>query len=123
MTINNEQLRRENDALKSDITQLRTDNDAIKNENKQLKANNDEQRDEIGGLKADNMITKDESKQLTTQLNKMAINNENQTLQIYSQSSEIAQLRTENQQLKVSQWSVITCTYMSVFRFHNTLYI
>ena len=129
MTIDNKQLRREVDVLKTDNTQLRTDNDAMKNkyeqlkanndamkdENKQLKANSDKQRDEIRELKADNMITKDESRQLTTRLNKMAINNENQTQQINFQSSEIVQLRTENQKLKVSQWSVITCTYMIVF--------
>ena len=35
----------------------------------------------------------------------MAVNNENQTQQVNSQSSEITQLRTENPQLKVSQWS------------------
>ena len=102
MTINNEQLRRENDDLKTDNTQLRTDNDAMNNEIKQLKANNDKQRDEIGELKAENLITKDESKQLTTLLDKMAVNNENQIQQINFQSSEIVQLRTEVQQLKVS---------------------
>ena len=79
MTINNEQLRRENDDLKTDITQLRSNNDAMKDENKQL----------------------------TTLLDKMAVNNENQIQQINSQSSENAQLRTEVQQLKVSQWSEI----------------
>ena len=41
MTINNEQLRRENDVLKADITQLRTDNDGMKDKIKQLKTNND----------------------------------------------------------------------------------
>ena len=137
MTINNEQLRREVDVLKTDNTRLRTDNDAMKNENEQLKANNnamkdenkqlkansDKERDEIGELKAENMITKDESKQLTTLLDKMAVNNENQIQQINSQCSEIVQLRTENQQLKVSQWSVITFTYMGVFWFHDTLFM
>ena len=102
MTINNEQLRREVDVLKTDITQLRTDNDAMKNEDKQLKANSDKERDEIGELKAEIKIIKDESKQLTTLLDKMAVNNENQIQQINSQCSEIVQLRTENQQLKVS---------------------
>ena len=82
----NEQLRRENDVLKTDITQLRTSNDAMKDENTQLKA---KQRDEIG--------------QLTTLLDKMAVNNQNQMQQINSQSSEIVQLKTELQQLKVSQ--------------------
>ena len=77
MTINNEQLRRENDVIKSDNTQLRTNNDAMKNEITQLQT-------------------------------KLAVDNENKMQQIYSQSSEIAQLRAENQQLKVSQWSGIT---------------
>ena len=103
-----EEMRRENDALKTDITQLRTDNDAMKNENEQLKAKIDKHRDEIGELKAENLIIKDESKQLTTLLDKMAVSNENQTQQI---------------QLKVSQWSVITCTCMIVFWFHDTLYM
>ena len=108
MTVNNKQLRRENDDLETDITQLRTDNDAMNNEIKQLKANNDKQRDEIGELKAENLITKDESKQLTTLLDKTAVNNENQLQQINSQSSEIVQLRTEVQQLKVSHYHMNT---------------
>ena len=83
MTINNEQLRREVDVLKSDNTQLRTDNDAMKDEIIQLQG---KQKDEIG--------------QLTTLLDKMAVNNKNQIQQI---NSENAQLRTEVQQLKVSQ--------------------
>ena len=91
MTINNEQLRRENDVLKTDNTQLRTNSDAIKNEITQLQA---KQKDEIG--------------QLTTLLDKMAINNQNQMQQINSQSSEVVQLRTEVQQLKVSECSGIT---------------
>ena len=70
MTTNNEQLRRENDVLKTDITQLRTDNDGIKDENKQLRANDNKQKDEIG--------------QLTTLLDKMAVNNQNQIQQISS---------------------------------------
>ena len=89
MTINNEQLRRDNDYLKAN-------NYAIKDENTKLKASNDNQKDEIG--------------QLITLLDKMAVNNENQIQQINSQSSEIdtmrdeiGQLRTENQLLKVSQ--------------------
>ena len=58
---------------------------------------------------------KDEKKQLTTLLDKMAVNNENQIQQINAQSSEIITLKDENkqlktdiQQLKVSQWSGIT---------------
>ena len=93
--MNNEQLRRENDVLKSDNTQLRTDNDAMKDEIIQLQA---KQKDEIG--------------QLTTLLDKMAVNNEDQIRQINSQSSENTELRTEVQQLKVSQWSEITCKHM-----------
>ena len=85
MTINNEQLRRENDVIKSDNTQLRTSVDAMKDQITQLKVKH---RDEIG--------------QLTTLMNKISVNNEKQ---IKSQSSEIAKLRTENQQLKVSHWS------------------
>ena len=93
--MNNEQLRRENDVLKSDNTQLRTDNDAMKDEIIQLQA---KQKDEI--------------RQLTTLLDKMAVNNEDQIRQINSQSSENTQLRTEVQQLKVSQWSEITCKHI-----------
>ena len=81
-----EQLRRESNILKTDNSQLRTNNDAMKNEIIQLKA---KQKDEIG--------------QLTTLLDKMIINNQIQMQQINSQSSEIVQLRTEVQQLKVSQ--------------------
>ena len=84
MTINNDQLRRENDVLKTDNTQLRTNNDAMKDEIIQLQA---KQKNEIG--------------QLTTLLDKMADNNQNQIQQINSQSSEIVQLKTEVQQLKV----------------------
>ena len=108
ITINNEQLKREVDVLKTDITQLRSDNDGMKDESKQLKANIDKQRDEIGDVKAENVIIKDEGKQLITLLDKMAVNNENQMQQINSQSSEIVLLRTEVQQLKVSHWSGIT---------------
>ena len=86
-----EEMRKENNVLKTDNTQLRTEVDAMKDEITQLKA---KQRDDIG--------------QLTTILDKMAVNNENQIQQINSQSSEIVQLQTENQQLKVSWWSGIT---------------
>ena len=83
-------MRRENDAIKTDNAQLKTNIDAMKNEITQL-----------------NAIQKDEIGQLTTLLDNMAVNNESQIQQINSQSSEIAQLRAENQQLKVSQWSGI----------------
>ena len=94
ITINNEQLRREIDVLTTDNTQLRTENDAMKDEIIQLQS---KQKDEFIQLQAKQ---KDEIGQLTTLLDKMAINNENQIQQI---NSENAQLRTEVQQLKVSQ--------------------
>ena len=100
MTINNEQLRREVDVLTTDNTQLRTNNDAMKDEIIQLQGNNDKQKDEIG--------------QLTTLLDKMTVTNQNQVQQINSQASEIVQLRTENQQLKVSQ-----CMYGQGLHVHN----
>ena len=109
-------MRREVNVLKTDNTQLRTNNDAMKNEMVYLKSINEKQ--------------KDENKQLTTLLDKMAVNNQNQIQQINSQSREIvqlkAQLKTEKdlrkhtgtsklqplpsarQQPKVSQWSGIT---------------
>ena len=99
MTTNNEQLKREINVLKTDNTQLRTNNDAMKDEIILLQGNSDKQKDEIG--------------QLTTLLDKMAVNNQNQMQQINSQSSENAQLRTEVQQLKVSQWSEITCKHIT----------
>ena len=97
MTINNEQLTREVDVLKTD--------------NIQLNANNDEQKDKI--------------EQLTNLLNRMEVNEEKQLRQIRSQGSEIEamrdkitqlvaknnMMRTENIQLnnlKVSQYSGIT---------------
>ena len=71
-------MRRENDVLKTDNSKLRTNNDAMKNEIIKLQA---KQKDEI--------------EQLTTLLDKMAVNNQNQIQQINTQSSEIVQLRTE----------------------------
>ena len=72
-------MKKENNGLKADNTHLRTSIDAMKDEITQLKA---KQKDEIG--------------QLTTLLDKTALNNENQRQQI-------TQLKTEVQQLKVSQ--------------------
>ena len=43
---------------------------------------------------------KDEIRQLTTLLDKMAVNNQNQMQQINSQSSEIAAMKDESKQLK-----------------------
>ena len=54
MTINNEQLRRENDILKTDnmqLRQLRTEVDMIKAENIQLKTENDDLRRHTGTRK------------------------------------------------------------------------
>ena len=53
----NEQLRRENDVLKTDSTQLRTNNDAMKDENKQLKT-------EVDMIKAENVQLKIENDDL-----------------------------------------------------------
>ena len=93
MTINNEQLRRENDALKIANTQLRANNDAMKDEMVQLKANNDKQ--------------KDENAELATLLEMMAINNAQQAnfqnSETVALKTENVQLKTENIQLKVSQ--------------------
>ena len=69
----NEQLIREVADLKTDIAQLKNKYDAMKDENKQL-----------GSL-----------------LDKISVNNQNQMQQINSQSSEIMQLKTKVQQLKV----------------------
>ena len=102
MTINNEQLRRENDVIKSDNTQLRTSVDAMKNE--------------ITQQKIEITLQKNEITQLQTQ---MAVDNENKMQQIYSQSSEIVQLRAENQQQKVSQWSGITSYSYTIPNIHT----
>ena len=77
MIVKIKQLKSENDILKANITQLRTDNVAME--------------DKIG--------------QLTTLLDKMAVNNQNQMQRINSQSSEIIQLRAQNQQIQVSVFS------------------
>ena len=79
-------MKRKNGVLKADNTQLRTENDAMKVETVRLQANSNKQKDEI--------------KQLTALLNKMAVNNENQIQQINSQSKEIVTVKDENKQLK-----------------------
>ena len=56
----------------------------------------DDLRRENNVLKTDNATVK----QLTTLLDKMAFNNENQIQQINSQSSEIAKIKDEIEQLK-----------------------
>ena len=88
MTINNEQLRREIDVLKTDVTQLRTNNDAIK--------------DEIGQLRTENDMIKAENVQLK-------IGNDLKARHVdTSQSLHPPPVPQRRQQLKVSQWSVIT---------------
>ena len=59
-----EELRRENDVLKTDITQLRTDNATMKNETKQLRTDNATIKDENELLKIENDIIKAENVQL-----------------------------------------------------------
>ena len=60
----------------------------------------DDLRRENNVLKTDNATVKDKNKQLTTLLDKMAVNNENQIQQINSQSSEIAKIKDEIERLK-----------------------
>ena len=61
--------------------QLRKELDVLRTDNAQIKAINDKQEDEIG--------------QLTTLLNNMAANNENQIDDINFQSSEIEAMKEE----------------------------
>ena len=76
MTINNEQLRRENDLLKIDNTQLRTNNDALKDELTTL-------LDEIA------VNSENQRKQINSQ------SSESEKLEV-----KIGQLKEENQQPK-----------------------
>ena len=85
----NEQLRRENDILKSDVTQLRTNNDVMKDENKQLKTENDM-------IKAKNVQLKIENDDLRARHVDT------------SRSLHPLPVPQRRQQLKVSQWSGIT---------------
>ena len=89
MTINNEQLRRENDVLKTDNTQLRTNNDAIK--------------DEIGQLRTENDMIKAENVQLKIENDDLKARHVDT-----SQSLHPPPVPQRRQQLKVSQWSGIT---------------
>ena len=68
--------------LTTALEEMKKENDGLKADNTQLRTNNDKQKDEIG--------------QLTTLLDETAVNNKNHIQQI-------AQLKTEVQQLKVSQ--------------------
>ena len=88
MTKNNEQLKKENDTLK-------TENHMMKEENVQLKTNGNKQQEE--------------NEQLATLLDQLAVNNESQIQLINSQSNTIAKLNIEVHQLKVSQWSSLCC--------------
>lgn len=73
--------------------------------NEERSSNNEQLlREEIDVLKTENDELKNANEQLTGLLNKMAINNQKQIQQINSQSSEIAYLTAEIQQLKVSSY-------------------
>ena len=74
-------------SLTTALEEMRRENDVIETDNTQLRTNTDAMKDEI-------TQQKDQIGQLTTLLD--------------SKNSEIIQLRTENKQLKVSQWSGIT---------------
>ena len=96
MTISNEELQREIDLLK-------VENHVIKADNMRLSTNNDEM--------------KKENAHLTTVLNKMDIDNQDQIQQINSSGSEMEQLRKQLY-IKVSQGSRIThyvCSYSGKF--------
>ena len=68
---------------------------------------------EIDVLKTEKDQLKDVNEQLTELLNKMEVNNQNQIEKINSQSSKIADLIAELEQLKVRQWSgiMIMCSF------------
>ena len=93
-----EELRRENDVLKTEISQLRTSNATMKDENKQLRT--------------DNATMKDENKQLETE-NDM-IKAENVQLKAHhvdtsrSLRPPLVPPKAIEHKLKVSQWSGIT---------------
>ena len=87
MTINNEQLMREVDALKIEDTKLRTNNDAIKD-------NNDKQGDQIKQLRTEVDMIKAENIQLKI---------ENDDLRRHTGTSKLLLLPRARQQPKVSQ--------------------
>ena len=99
MTINNEQLRRENDVLKTDISQLRKNDGAMKDEVKQLKVNNDKQRKQVKQLRTEVDMIKAENIQLKI---------ENDDFRRHTGTSKLRLLPRARQQPKVSQWSGIT---------------
>ena len=86
-----EELRRENDVLKTEVTQLRTDNATMKDENKQLRTNNATMKDEIGQLKTENVQLKARHVDTSRSLHPLPV-----------PPKEI------KHKLKVSQWSGIT---------------
>ena len=94
MTINNEQLRRENDVLKTDNTRLRKNDDAMKDEIKQLKTNNDKQRDQNKQLRTEIDVMKAENIQLKI---------ENDDLRRHTGTSKLQPLPRARQQPKVSE--------------------
>ena len=94
MTINNEQLKGENDFLKTDITQLRTNIDAMKDEIGQLKVNNDKQRDQVTQLQTEVDMMKAENIQLKI---------ENDDLRRNTGTSMLLSCPIARQQPKVSQ--------------------
>ena len=103
MTINNEQLRRENDVLKTDVTPLRTNNDAMKDENKQLRTENDAMKDDIGQLRTEVDMIKAENVQLKIEIDDLQARHVDT-----SRSLHPPPVPQRRQQLKVSQWSGIT---------------
>ena len=110
MTINNEQLRREVDDLK---TQLRTNNDVMKDENKQLKSNIDKQKDEMEWLKANNDKQRDQNRRLYTEVDMMKAENHQLKVEIDDLRRHICTNKSQplprtRQQPKVSQWSGMT---------------
>ena len=87
----NEQLKRENDVLKTDVTQLRTNNDAMK--------------DEIGQLKTENDIIKAKNVQLNIEIDDLRAHHVDTSRSLHPPSVHIPQRKEE---LEVSQWSGIT---------------
>ena len=96
MTIKNEQLKGENNFLKTDNTQLRT---KMKDEIRQLKVYNDKQRDQVKQLQTEVDMMKAENIQLKI---------ENDDLRRHTGTNKLQPLPRARQQPKVSQWSGIT---------------
>ena len=125
-----EELRRENDALKIDVTQLWTDNTTMKDENMQLTilldkmaANNENQIQQINFMSSENATVKNENKQLRTDNAAMKdkieqLKNENHKIKAENVQLKAHHVDTSRSppdppkaikhKLKVSQWSGIT---------------